>query len=234
LAVSPVGALKETFDADFNVMTSPPSPQTVFIVDDDPAIRKSLHLLIEMIGLPVRTFASAASFLEICKPEDAGCLILDLRMPDMNGLDLQRELIRRGFGIPIIMLTGFGDVPAAIRALKSGAVEFLEKPIEDDVLIDHVRRALSLDATYRRQHIEDELVRERIKLLTPRELEVLRLVLDGLSSKEIGYRLHVTSKTVEAHRLRIMKKMETECVADLVRVVVGAESRDPTKSASAP
>ena len=213
-------------------MNSPPSQPTVFIVDDDPAIRTSLHLLIEMIGLPVRTFPSAASFLDTCAPGDAGCLILDIRMPGMNGLDLQQELIRRGIGIPIIVLTGYGDVPSAIRALKSGAVEFLEKPVEDDVLLDHVRRALSLDTKQRRQRNEDDLVLERIERLTPREREVLRLVVDGLSSKEIGYRLHVTCKTVEAHRLKIMKKMQTESVADLVRAVVGAESRVPDKSAS--
>jgi two-component system response regulator FixJ len=210
----------------------PPPQQTVFIVDDDPAIRKSLHLLIEMIGLPVRTFPSAASFLDICKPGDPGCLILDIRMPGMNGLDLQRELIRRGIGLPIIVLTGYGDVPSAIRALKSGAVEFLEKPVEDDVLLEHVRRALFLDAKHRRERNEDELVLQRIETLTPRELEVLQLVVDGLSSKEIGHRLHVTCKTVEAHRLRIMKKMQTESVADLVRAVVGAESRNPNKRAS--
>jgi FixJ family two-component response regulator len=206
--------------------------QVVFIVDDDPAIRKSLQLLIEMTGLPVRTFASARGFLEIYKPGDAGCLILDIRMPGMNGLDLQHELVQRHFDLPIIVLTGYADVPAAIRALKSGAVEFLEKPVEDDVLLDHIRRALALDAQHRRQRSKDDRVRARIGRLSPRELEVLRLVVDGLSSKEIGQRLHVTCKTVEAHRLRIMRKMEAEGVADLVRVVVGLESREPRMSAS--
>jgi len=213
-------------------MKSPPSQQTVFIVDDEPAIRKSLQLLIEMIGVPVRTFASAASFLDAYQPGDAGCLILDMRMPGMNGLDLQQELIQRSFDIPIIVLTGYGDVPSAIRALKSGAVEFLEKPVEDDVLLNHVRRALALEAQHRSQRAQHDIVRERIARLTPRELEVLRLVIDGLSSKEIGCRLIVTCKTVEAHRLRIMKKMEAESVAELVRVVVGVESRDPGRSAS--
>jgi FixJ family two-component response regulator len=213
-------------------MKPPRAQQTVFIVDDDPAIRKSLQLLIEMSGLPVRTFPSAASFLETYQPGDAGCLILDIRMPGISGLDLQQELIRRSFDIPIIVLTGYGDVPSAIRALKSGAVEFLEKPVEDDVLLNHVRRALALEAQHRSQRTEHDIVRERIGRLTPRELEVLRLVVDGLSSKEIGYRLHVTCKTVEAHRLRIMKKMEVEGVAELVRLVVGVLSRDPGRSAS--
>ncbi len=213
-------------------MKSVTSQQTVFIVDDDPAIRQSLHLLLEMFGLSVCTFPDAASFLESYKPAQSGCLILDMRMPGMHGLELQRELIRRGIEIPIIVLTGFGDVSSAIRALKSGAVEFLEKPIEDDVLLDHIRRALALDVEHRRRRNEADRVRERIERLTEREHEVLRLVVEGLSSKEIGYRLHVTCKTVEAHRLRIMKKMEAEGVADLVRVIVGVEPRTPGKSAS--
>jgi len=230
--MSLVGVLEERSDAGFNVMKSPPSQQTVYVIDDSPAIRKSLQLLMEMIGLPVKAFPSAASFLEAYKPGDAGCLILDIRMPGMNGLDLQQELNRRSFDLPIIVLTGYADVPSAIRALKSGAVEFLEKPAEDDVLLDHVRRALAFDAQHRRQRSEDDVVRERFERLSPRELEVLRLVIDGLSSKEIGHRLHVACKTVEAHRLRIMNKMEVESVADLVRVVVAFESREPRKTAS--
>jgi two-component system response regulator FixJ len=204
---------------------SSPGQQTVFIVDDEAAIRKSLQLLIEMLGVSVRTFPSAASYLDAYRPGDAGCLILDLRMPGMNGLDLQQELIRRGFDMPAVVLTGFGDVPSAIRALKSGAFEFLEKPVDDDVLIDHVRRALALDAQRRRQRGEHDAVRERIERLTPREREVLGLVVEGLSSKEIGHKLRVSCKTVEAHRARIMKKMETESVVDLVRVVVAVDSK---------
>jgi two-component system, LuxR family, response regulator FixJ len=204
---------------------SPPAQQTVFIVDDEAAIRKSLQLLIEMLGVSVRTFPSAARYLDAYQPGDAGCLILDLRMPGMNGLDLQQELIRRGFDMPLIVLTGFGDVPAVIRALKSGAFEFLEKPVDDDVLLDHVRRALAWDAQQRRQRSEHDTVRERIERLTLREREVLGLVVEGLSSKEIGHRLRVSCKTVEAHRARIMKKMETESVVDLVRVVVAVESK---------
>jgi FixJ family two-component response regulator len=206
-------------------MKPPLAQQTVFIVDDDPAIRRSLHLLIEILGVPVQTFPSAASFLAAYKPGDSGCLILDLRMPDMTGLDLQQELIRRGCDRPIIVLTGYGDIPTAICALKSGAVEFLEKPVDDDVLLDHVRRALALDAQRRRQRSEHDSVRVRIERLTPREREVLRLVVAGLPSKEIAQRLHVSCKTVEAHRARIMMKMETDGVADLVRVVVSADTK---------
>ncbi|HEV8072008.1 MAG TPA: response regulator [Planctomycetaceae bacterium] len=205
-------------------MKPPLAQQTVFIVDDEPAIRRSLQLLIEMLGTPVRAFPSAASFLAAYKPGDSGCLILDLRMPEMTGLDLQQELIRRGFDIPLIVLTGYGDIPSAIRALKSGAVDFLEKPVDDEVLLDHVRRALTLDAQHRRQRSEHDSVRVRVEQLTPREREVLRLVVDGLPSKEIAQRLHVSCKTVEAHRARIMKKMETDGVADLVRIVVSADT----------
>jgi two-component system, LuxR family, response regulator FixJ len=229
----PQGPLAEVLrGSNIMIMKSHPSQPTVFIVDDDPAIRKSLQLLIEMVGLRVHTFPSATSFLESYRAGDAGCLILDIRMPGMNGLDLQQELNHRGFDLPIIVLTGFADVPSAIRALKGGAVDFLEKPVEDDVLLDHVRRALAVDAQHRRLLSENDLVREKIGRLSPREREVLQLVVEGLSSKEIGHRLHVTCKTVEAHRLRIMKKMEAESVADLVRVVVGFESREPRKTAS--
>jgi FixJ family two-component response regulator len=213
-------------------MKSSPVHQTVFIVDDDAAIRKSLQLLMEMIDLPVRTFPSATKFLDAYNPGDAGCLILDIRMPDMDGLDLQEELDRRSFDLPIIVLTGYADVASAIRALKRGAVEFLEKPVEDDVLLDHVRQALALNAQQRLRCREDHLVRGKIERLSPRELEVLQLVVEGLSSKQIGRRLNVTCKTVEAHRLRIMKKMDAESVADLVRVVVGFESRQPRTTAS--
>ncbi len=210
-------------------MKSPPLDQTVFVVDDDPAIRNSLQLLLEMTGLTVRTFSSAGSFLNNYQPGDSGCLILDIRMSGMNGLELQRELVRRNFDLPIVVLTGFADVPTAIRALKSGAVEFLEKPVEDDVLLGHVRRALAWDAEHRPQRDADDRVRARLSRLTAREGEVLRFVVDGLSSKEIGYRLHITCKTVEAHRLRMMKKMEVDSVADLVRMVSLFESRDPAK-----
>jgi FixJ family two-component response regulator len=217
---------------DVMIMKSPPSQPTVFIVDDDPAIRKSLQLLIELVGLRVCTFSSATSFLESYQSGDTGCLILDIRMPGMNGLDLQQALNRRCFDLPIIVLTGYADVPSAIRALKSGAVDFLEKPVEDDVLLDHVRRALAVDAQHRGLRSENDLVREKIERLSPREREVLHLVVEGLSSKEIGHRLHVTCKTVEAHRLRIMTKMEAASVADLVRVIVAFESRQPRKTAS--
>jgi two-component system, LuxR family, response regulator FixJ len=206
-------------------MSASSQEQTVFIVDDEPAVRKSLQWLIETLSVPVRTFASAASFLETYRSCESGCLILDLRMPGMGGLDLQQELIHRGFHLPVIVLTGYGDIPSAIRAMKNGAVEFLEKPVEDEHLLDLVRRALELDSRNRRERSEHEAAAERIERLTPREREVLDFVVEGLSSKAIADRLQVSIKTIEAHRAHIMQKMGTESVAELVRIVVGVESQ---------
>jgi two-component system, LuxR family, response regulator FixJ len=207
------------------VSLPPATPQpTVYIVDDDSGVRKSLCWLIETVGVPVKAFASAASFLDECDVRMPGCLVLDVVMPGMSGLELQEELRRRGVEIPVIMLTGYGDVPTAVRALKNGAIEFLEKPVDDDALLDQVQRALALDARRRKERGEFDNVFERMTHLTPREHEVLDLVVDGLSSKEIAAQLSVSFKTVEAHRAKIMTKMEAESVADLVRLVVGASS----------
>jgi FixJ family two-component response regulator len=197
---------------------------TVYIVDDDAGVRKSLCWLIETLGVPVKTFASAANFLDACDARMPGCLVLDVVMPGMTGLELQEELRRRGAEIPIIMLTGYGDVPTAVRALKNGAIEFLEKPFDDHVLLRQVQRALMLDARRRKERGEFDDVFEHLTRLTPREHEVLDLVVEGLSSKEIAARIFVSFKTVEAHRAKIMTKMEAVSVADLVRIVVGASS----------
>jgi two-component system, LuxR family, response regulator FixJ len=164
------------------------------------------------------------SFLDAYDAAQPGCLVLDMMMPGMNGLELQRELLDRGIEIPVIVLTGYGDVPTAVRALKNGAVEFLEKPFNDDVLLEQIRLALMLDGRRRRERDVLDLVHERIARLTPREYEILALVVDGLSSKEIAGRLTVSFKTVEAHRAKIMRKMEAESVAQLVRIVVSANS----------
>jgi FixJ family two-component response regulator len=203
--------------------TSSPQP-TVYIVDDDQATRKSLRWLVETLGVQVQTFHCAVSFLDAYDAAQPGCLVLDMMMPGMNGLELQRELLDRGIEIPVIVLTGYGDVPTAVRALKNGAVEFLEKPFNDDVLLEQIRLALMLDGRRRRERDVLDLVHERIARLTPREYEILALVVDGLSSKEIAGRLTVSFKTVEAHRAKIMRKMEAESVAQLVRIVVSANS----------
>lgn len=197
---------------------------TVYIVDDDQATRKSLRWLVETLGVPVQTFHCAVSFLDTYDASMPGCLVLDMMMPGMNGLELLRELSERGIDIPVIVLTGYADVPTAVRALKGGAVEFLEKPFNDDILLEQIRRALALDARRRNERGTLEVVRERMGRLTPRESEILELVVEGLSSKEIAVQLVVSFKTVEAHRAKVMRKMEAESVAQLVRMVVSAKS----------
>jgi two-component system response regulator FixJ len=193
---------------------------TVYVVDDDQATRKSLRWLVETLGVPVQTFHSGASFLDSYDPSQPGCLVLDVMMGGMSGLELQKELNERDIEIPVIVLTGYGDVPTAVRALKNGAIEFLEKPFDGEVLLEQVRRALELDASRRRERDADDVVRQRMEKLTPREAEILKLVVEGLSSKEIATQLDVSFKTVEAHRAKIMKKMEANGVAQLVRMVV--------------
>src|SRR5580704_12993917 len=194
---------------------------TVFVVDDDQATRKSLRWLVETLGVPVQTFHSGASFLDSYDPAQPGCLVLDVMMGGgMSGLELQKELNERQIEIPVIVLTGYGDVPTAVRALKNGAVEFLEKPFDGEVLLEQIRRALEVDALRRRERDAGEVVRTRLSRLTPREMEILKLVVEGLSSKEIATQLGVSFKTVEAHRAKIMRKMEANGVAQLVKMVV--------------
>ncbi len=198
------------------------SPPTVYVVYDDAAARKSMCWLVETLDIPVKTFPSAASFLDEYEPHAPGCLVVDLMMPEMNGLELQDELRRRGLEIPVIVLTGYGDVPAVVRSLKSGAIDFLEKPVDDDDLLAQIRRGLALDATRRQERGDLDLVRERLARLSRRERDVLGPVVEGLTSKQIAARLCVSFKTVEAHRAKIMKKMEAVSVAQLVRMVVSA------------
>jgi two-component system response regulator FixJ len=199
---------------------------TVYIVDDDQATRKSLRWLVETLGVPVQTFHCAVSFLDAYDPSMPGCLVLDMMMPGMSGLELQRELNERGIDIPTIVLTGYADVATAVRTLKGGAVEFLEKPFNDDVLLEQIRLALALDARRRSERGARNVVRDRMARLTPREGEILDHVVEGLSSKEIASRLNVSFKTVEAHRAKVMRKMEAESVAQLVRLVVSSTTKN--------
>ena len=200
----------------------PSIPQaTIYIVDDDEGLRKSLRWLIETLDVRVETYESAESFLGIYQPDGPSCLVVDVAMPAMTGLELQRELRRRGDQIPVIVLTGYGDVPTAVDALKHGAIEFLEKPFESELLLARIGEALAEDARRDQQRKEFRVVQQRLSGLTPRQSEVLRLVVEGLSSKEIAVRLFVSFKTVEAHRQAIMKKMEARSVAELVRTVAG-------------
>jgi FixJ family two-component response regulator len=215
-------AARDQSEAQTFIPSSPTQP-TVYIVDDDLTMRKSLRWLIETLDVLVETFDCAETFLNAYDAAKSGCLVLDVMMPEMNGLDLQRQLMERGVDIPVIVLTGYADVTTAVRALKNGAIEFLEKPFEDEILLKQIRRALTLDN--RRRHVQTTTaaVREQLASLTPRESQILQLVVEGLSSKQIATDLIVSHKTVEAHRAKIMQKMEAESVAQLVRVVVSTQ-----------
>lgn len=192
-----------------------PTP-TVFVVDDDPGVRKSFRWLMESVGLKVRTYGSASEFLAEYDPRLPGCLILDLRMPGMSGWELQERLQQQGVTLPIIVLTAYGDVPQAVRAIKAGAVHFFEKPVDDHVLLEHVRQALAQAQQRRWAAQMSAELRERYARLTPREAEVLAKVIEGHSSKQIAYLLGVSHKTIEAHRAKIMRKMQAESLPQLI------------------
>ena len=198
----------------------------VFVVDDDPAIRESLRWLIESVGLTVKVFPTAQEFLEGYDPTTPGCLVLDVRMPGMSGLDLQTELSTRKIGIPIIIITGHAEVPVAVRALKAGAMDFIEKPFSDQLLLDRIRRAIELDEEVRRVQSQRREVAARLAQLTPREREVMELVIAGKPNKVIASELGLSPKTVEVHRAHVMKKMRVDSLADLVRL--GMMSRRDT------
>ncbi len=194
------------------------SQPTVFVVDDDEAMRSSLQWLIESVGLAVECHDSAEAFLKSYYPGRSGCLLLDVRMPGMGGLELQEYLRRNEITIPVIIITGHGDVSMSVRAMKEGAVDFIEKPFNDELLLDAIRNALSLDQQMREQQGVRAELASRLALLTPREHEVMAMVTDGKSNKEIANALGVTAKTVEAHRAKVMDKMQASSLAELVRM----------------
>lgn len=192
----------------------------IFVVDDDEAVRASLYALIRSIGLQVETFATAADFLNAFQPDQPGCLVLDIRMPGMSGLELQQELSERKLPIPVIIITGHGDVPVAVKAMKCGAFEFLEKPFSKQLLLEHVRRAVELDRYSREEHKLIQDINDRLANLTEREQEVLAGILTGKVSKQIAVDLDISKKTVDVHRANVMKKMNAETIAALVEQVV--------------
>ena len=191
---------------------------TIFIVDDDEAMRDSLKWLIESIGMKVESYASADAFLNSYYPGRSGCLLLDVRMQGMSGLELQEYLIENAIYIPVIIITGHGDVPMAVRAMKSGAVDFIEKPFNDELLLDAIRNALAIDHRNRNKQEERATLAARFSLLTPREHEVMDMVTEGKPNKEIARLMGVSSKTVEAHRAKVMEKMGASSLAELVRM----------------
>ncbi|NQD38979.1 response regulator transcription factor [Permianibacter sp. IMCC34836] len=202
-------------------MTDSASP-TVHIVDDDAAVRDSLALLLELSGLPVRSFDSAESFLAELDREASGCLLLDLRMPGMDGLSLQKLLTERGIGLPIVMITAHGDVAAARTALKGGAVDFLEKPVDETVLLATVREAMQREQSRVAASAEQQQAHDRLARLTEREREVLELVAAGRTSKEIGEQLGISPRTVEVYRARLMDKLQVGSLPELVRLALAA------------
>jgi RNA polymerase sigma factor (sigma-70 family) len=198
---------------------------TVFVVDDDQAMRNSLKWLIESVGVAVESFASADDFLANYEPGRRGCIVLDVRMPGMSGLDLQEHLVQQNIRIPTVIITGHGDVPMAVRAMKAGAVDFIEKPFNDEALLDAIRRAIATEERQRNAQFEHREIQARIEHLTPREREVMNRVTDGSSNKEIANSLGVSAKTIEAHRARVMEKMQARSLAELVRMAL-AVSQD--------
>jgi len=191
---------------------------TVFVVDDDDALRESLVLMLESRGFQVQAFASGQAFLQGTTADAAGCLVLDMRMPEMSGLELQEAMLRHGYQLPILFLSAFADIPSTVHAIKGGAVDFLEKPVETDVLIQHIRQALAADRQRRRQRHKEQRIRARFEQLTPRQREVMRLATEGLSNKEIAETLGISSRTVENHRALLMERMEADNLAVLCQM----------------
>ena len=190
----------------------------VFVIDDDESMREALKSLIRSVGLRVETFASAQEFLESRRPNVAACLILDVRMPGLSGLDLQRDLVERNIHIPIIFITGHGDIPMSVRAMKAGAVEFLTKPFRDQDLLDAIQQALDRDRLARSHQAEAADLHDRYQSLTPRESEVFGLVVRGLLNKQIALQLGTSEITIKLHRRQVMEKMDAASLADLVRM----------------
>ncbi|WP_144578711.1 response regulator transcription factor [Agrobacterium sp. DE0009] len=206
----------------------PPSP-VVFIVDDDVSMREALTDLFRSMKFDVEAFDSAAAFLEKANLDRHGCLLLDVRLPGTSGLDFQMQLERVGNRMPIIFMTGFGDIPMSVRAMKAGAVDFLTKPFKEQDILDAVAQAMERDASRRRESAQNEAVSSLAEQLTPREREVMGAVVRGLMNKQIAYELGISEVTVKLHRGNVMRKMEARSVADLVRKaeLIGEKFRPP-------
>ena len=197
--------------------------QTVYVVDDDEAIRKALRLLLKSVGLKVETFASAQEFLDAYTEDMAGCLVLDIRMAGMSGIDLQKKLIEMHAILPIIFITGHGDVPLAVEAMRDGALDFIQKPFSEQKLLDRVNQALEKDLTARKDMTKKQTLLDRIAQLTPREKEVMDLIVAGVANKGVAYKLGISERTVEIHRARVMQKMNATSLPHLVRMALKAK-----------
>jgi RNA polymerase sigma factor (sigma-70 family) len=190
---------------------------TVFIVDDDPSIRESTEMLLRSVGIRVKTFVSAQDFLKTDLREGFGCLVLDVRMPGMSGLQLQEKLVSAKTPLPVIFITGHGTIPMSVRAMKAGAVDFIPKPFDEQELLDAINRAISQQKEREAKNEEIERLHRHLKTLTTREYEVFSLLVTGMANKEIAYELGTSERTVKAHRAKIMEKMYAGSLADLIR-----------------
>jgi len=189
----------------------------VYVVDDEPSVRKSLERLLRSADYDAKTFASAHEFLKFSCSDTPGCLILDIKMPGVSGLELQDRLSEKDVSLPIIFITGHGTVPASVKAFKAGAMDFLQKPFKDTELLDAVSRGIEKHRRLRREQKETKILRARLETLTPREREVFDLVASGMLNKQVAFDLGITEKTIKVHRARVMQKMGAQSLADLVR-----------------
>jgi FixJ family two-component response regulator len=190
----------------------------VFVVDDEPAVGVSIKRLLQTVGLEARHFTSASEFLRAKRPDTPGCIVLDVRLPDLSGLDLQQELAKANVDLPVIFVTGHADIPMTVRAMKAGAVEFLTKPFRDQELLEAVQRAISRHRQTRDQRASMRVLQSRYELLTPREREVYPLVASGLLNKQVAAELNASEKTIKVHRGQLMQKMEAHSLSDLIRM----------------
>ena len=195
----------------------------VFIVDDDDSVRKALARLIKSVDLNVETFASADDFLKRQPHNGPACLVLDIRMPGLSGLDLQDELVAAGRTLPIIFVSAHGNIPLSVRAMKAGAVDFIEKPFEDQTLLDAINQSLKKDRQAKLEQAEVGEIQRRVDSLTPREREVFALVVSGKLNKQIAFKLGTSERTIKAHRARVMKKMQAKSLADLIRMALALD-----------
>jgi FixJ family two-component response regulator len=216
--------------ADALIAPTPDPEPTVFVVDDDPSLLRLIRKLLESSGRRVETFGSGQEFLAAYTPERTGCLVLDVRMPGMSGLALQERLAADAISLPILIVTGYGEVPIAVQAMRQGAFDFIEKPFSGQILLERIEAALAEDQRRRKSRVTREEVRRRRASLTPRERQVMDLVVQGKPNKLVGSALGLSPKTVEVHRANVMKKMEAGSLADLVRMslLVGEEAKEST------